>query len=191
MAVFGARDLGRSMMLGAAILAIHAGGLLIIDQSLRSLPLAIGSRYYGDGRHPPRPPSFPLRDPFLPGGRPMGPNLCFATGTAADEASYTGRKTIPAIAVGRSQDWISHQDYARFGLNRTHEGIVKAQLTITQSGRVRACSIVQPSGYSDLDRATCTALISRARFVPPCDKFHAVIDQKSTISVIWRAPARI
>lgn len=51
-----------------------------------------------------------------------------------------------------------------------NEASVRAELTISPTGRVTACTIVQSSGHADLDKLACDTVTRRARFTPARDK---------------------
>jgi TonB family protein len=50
------------------------------------------------------------------------------------------------------------------------EASVRAELTISPTGRVTACTIVQSSGRKDLDKLACDTVTRNARFTPAKDK---------------------
>jgi len=62
-------------------------------------------------------------------------------------------------------------------------------LVVGTNGRVESCSIIQSTGASELDRATCQILERRARFEPATDSSGAkVSDTVTTPPIRWQIP---
>jgi len=78
-------------------------------------------------------------------------------------------------------------DYPESARDAGVEGTAVAQLTIGADGRVEGCSIVQSTGNSALDSATCRVLRSRARFTPARDSNgNATSDTITTPPIRWQ-----
>jgi periplasmic protein TonB len=66
--------------------------------------------------------------------------------------------------------WVTANDYpAHLTTNKEH-GTVAFRLTVDQNGKVATCDIALSSGFAELDNATCSRIIKRARFNPAFDK---------------------
>lgn len=78
-------------------------------------------------------------------------------------------------------------DYPESARDAGVEGTAVAQLTIGTDGRVEGCSIVQSTGNSALDSATCRVLRSRARFTPARDSNgNPTTDTITTPPIRWQ-----
>ena len=75
----------------------------------------------------------------------------------------------PGLATPRAPardptGWVTPSDYPVESIDAREQGRVRAMLTIMPDGRVSACRITGPSGFSRLGDATCALLVRRARF---------------------------
>jgi periplasmic protein TonB len=90
-------------------------------------------------------------------------------------------------AKGDLRSLFSADDYPASAQASGAEGTTRASLTIGPDGRVTGCSIVQSSGNTALDSATCNILRRRAKFVPARDSNgNATSDTITTPSIVWR-----
>ncbi|WP_322597070.1 energy transducer TonB [Sphingomicrobium arenosum] len=97
----------------------------------------------------------------------------------------------PASARGDVRTLFSADDYPSRALRNEEEGSARARLTIGTNGRVEGCQIVQSTGSSSLDDATCKVLTRRARFTPATDSTGAkVVDTYTTPTIQWRIQTR-
>jgi protein TonB len=81
----------------------------------------------------------------------------------------------------------SYEDYPKEALKHHWEGTAVADLSISREGVVRACRIVQSSGYEVLDSKTCEIMTRRARFIPARDSDgNPVEDVIQTPPISWR-----
>ena len=93
----------------------------------------------------------------------------------------------PAQAQGDVRGLFSADDYPSRAQRNGEEGTARARLTIGTNGRVTGCTIVQSTGSSSLDDATCKVLQRRARFTAATDSTGAkVADEYTTPSITWR-----
>lgn len=76
------------------------------------------------------------------------------------------RRATPSSNPGQ---WVTTNDYPPRALREEREGVVRYQLAVDPTGRVARCLIVTSSGHADLDQATCSNLVRRARFNPAQD----------------------
>jgi TonB family protein len=79
-------------------------------------------------------------------------------------------EAVPATNPAR---WIQLQDWPRaidFDRGRGPDWTVRFKLTVAGTGRVTRCQIINASGSSEIDYATCRALLNRARFKPHADQ---------------------
>ena len=89
--------------------------------------------------------------------------------------------------VGAAQSggsWISNNDYPTKALREGRQGVVGFHLVIDEQGVPESCEVTRSSGHDDLDQATCSALMRRARFKPATDEAGNPI--KGTFSSTFR-----
>lgn len=72
--------------------------------------------------------------------------------------------TAPQSA--NDHELFSREDYPERAVNRGEEGSTYVQILINPAGQVDTCTIIQSSGYADLDQQTCAIIQTRARFIP-------------------------
>ena len=75
----------------------------------------------------------------------------------------------PPTKIGSGQSWFTTDDYPAAALREGRQGKVKYDLTIGADGKVLGCQASGPPGSSDLELATCEAIMTRARFNPATD----------------------
>lgn len=85
--------------------------------------------------------------------------------TLALITSTTAAALAPQIRPG-----FSPEDYPPTAMERHEEGTVYMQLLIDPTGQVDSCSVVQSSGYGDLDLQTCAMAKRRLKFIPAKDQ---------------------
>jgi protein TonB len=105
----------------------------------------------------------------------------------SNPAVRNGTTQEPRSAKGDVRAVFSADDYPVEAQRKGEEGTVRARLDIDKHGRVKRCTIVQTSGSSSLDNATCNILERRARFTPARDaNGNAVGDSVLTPPVRWQ-----
>jgi len=95
----------------------------------------------------------------------------------------------PARPRGSPGLWVTTDDYPPGAIRSEREGVTRFSLSIGSDGKVRNCTIVASSGHSDLDRATCTKLTSRAKFKPATDVGGNPVSGTYAGAVRWKLPA--
>jgi TonB family protein len=84
------------------------------------------------------------------------------------------------------QSWVSMNDYPSAARANEEQGTVEFELAISASGAVENCVIIQSSGSTSLDLATCNLVKRRARFNPATDSLGRPISAKSKDRLTWR-----
>lgn len=84
------------------------------------------------------------------------------------------------------QDWVNMNDYPSAARANEEQGTVEFELAISASGAVENCVIIQSSGSTSLDLATCNLVKRRARFNPATDSLGRPISAKSKHRLTWR-----
>lgn len=82
-------------------------------------------------------------------------------------------------------------DYPEEAIRRGEQGTAFVRLLIDGAGHVDTCTVIQSTGYPDLDRHTCTIIQTRARFVPAKDGDGRTMFGLFRVPVTWalgRAP---
>jgi periplasmic protein TonB len=98
-------------------------------------------------------------------------------------------KIQPARAKGDLRALFSTDDYPESALRNEEQGTVRVSFTVGSNGRVQDCNVIQSSGSSALDAATCRIIRSRARFTPATDSSGATVaDQQTSPSIKWVVP---
>lgn len=80
-------------------------------------------------------------------------------------------KATPVAAQPRNNpgSWATSNDYPSRALREEREGTTGFRLTVGTDGRPTDCQITSSSGSPDLDEATCSNVMRRARFKPATD----------------------
>ncbi|URW76312.1 energy transducer TonB [Sphingomonas donggukensis] len=87
-----------------------------------------------------------------------------------------------AVPDGDASNWLTQDDYPPSAIKAGAEGTVAVRLTVGTDGRPVACDVTSSSGTEELDRAACTAIVTRGRFKP------AKTQTSYTRRVLWRMP---
>ena len=89
-------------------------------------------------------------------------------------------------AQGDLAGLFSADDYPADAQMRDEQGTVRVELKIDNRGRVSQCNVVDSSGSSSLDSATCRILKRRARFTPARDSSGQPVTDTYTQRITWR-----
>lgn len=84
------------------------------------------------------------------------------------------------------QTIITPRDYPREALHNRQEGTVTARLTVSPSGAVSSCTVVESSGHPALDERTCAIFSVRAKFEPARDGRGRAVEAIYTQRTTWR-----
>lgn len=104
---------------------------------------------------------------------------------SANLAAEPGGKPPQPIAAGQ---WISALDYPAAALRDRREGIVTLRTTVTADGKAKDCEVTRSSGHSDLDQATCSAILKKARFKPAEDAAGRKVEAIFSTRITWAIP---
>jgi periplasmic protein TonB len=105
----------------------------------------------------------------------------------------SGASTIQALqqnakVKGDSSKWIAFEDYPATALRDKHEGVVAFRLIVGRDGRASQCLVTKSSGHSDLDNATCTAMMRRSKFSPALGSNGTPVEGFFESKVSWKLP---
>jgi periplasmic protein TonB len=89
---------------------------------------------------------------------------------------------------GNYAGWVTTNDYPTSGLRGEHEGSTRYKLSVDAGGKATGCSVTASSGFADLDSATCSTLMHRAKFTPATDDAGAKVAGSYSGTVTWRLP---
>ncbi|WP_120716142.1 TonB family protein [Tsuneonella amylolytica] len=137
--------------------------------------------------HPPvdtTPVIIPVPDP-LPYVVPRPAPSATATIPPAPKSTFDA---VGALPRGNPGSWVTVDDYRSSWINRELTGVARFRLDIAANGRVSNCTITGSSGHSELDKATCALLTSRARFDPAKDISGAKVAGTYSSAVRWELP---
>lgn len=115
------------------------------------------------------------------------PLLAVMAGLSAQISGQTAGITPPQPIVSGGQ-WTSDDDYPAEALRNREQGTTGVGLTVSASGRVTACRIVQSSGSTALDQATCRILPRQLRFKPARDASGKRIEGEFITRMNWKLP---
>lgn len=93
-----------------------------------------------------------------------------------------------AVPFNSPAQWVGPFDYPSDALRYEREGTTQFELTVSEQGKVSVCNIIVSSGHSDLDEATCGAIIKRASFYKGLDSEGVSIESKYRNRVRWQIP---
>lgn len=114
-----------------------------------------------------------------PSGRPVTPSLPAAAPTS---------RAAPSLASGTLQSLVRDEDYPEAALSARQQGTTLVDLQIGLTGRVQSCTVLQSSGHSVLDAATCRIIRSRARYDPALDASGNPTVANAKGALTWRLP---
>lgn len=101
---------------------------------------------------------------------PPAPPMVIIPAPAAPVAPPPPR-IVPKRAVpkGNPGNWATTNDYPSRALNEEREGTTGFRVSVGPDGRASSCDVTSSSGSPDLDAATCSNVLRRARFTPATD----------------------
>ena len=79
----------------------------------------------------------------------------------------------------------SRNDYPEQAVQRNEEGSVFVQILINPAGDVDTCTVIQSSGFADLDEQTCSVIKTRAKFSPAKDEDGRSVFSLMGVPVTW------
>ena len=100
----------------------------------------------------------------------------------------TTPKIVKLPRPTNANSWISDTDYPAGALRDRREGTAGFRLSVIANGKVKDCVITASSGSADLDGATCSNIIKRARFSPAEDASGKAVDASYSSRVSWKLP---
>jgi protein TonB len=103
---------------------------------------------------------------------PAPPVLVVAPpGPAAAPPPPPAPKFTPKAAQpkGNPGNWATTNDYPTRALREEREGVTGFRVSVGTDGRATGCDVTSSSGSADLDQATCSNVMRRARFTPATD----------------------
>ena len=93
-----------------------------------------------------------------------------------------------ATPLGFGGTWFTDTDYPAIAMRQGHMGQVIYKVLVSAVGTATKCSVTKSSGWSELDEATCSVVLRRARFSPAIDKDGKAVDSQYSSSITWRIP---
>lgn len=110
-----------------------------------------------------------LQPPFRPSVRTVEPAKPKPYMPQRREPVQRAQRPNP-IPKGNPGNWVRQaEDYPPNALAAGRQGTTGFELTVGPNGRALRCVVTSTSGSVDLDQATCSNLLLRARFDPALD----------------------
>lgn len=94
----------------------------------------------------------------------------------------------PPTPVEASLPWFSGEDFPASALDAGRQGLVRYVVTVNAAGKAVGCQADGPEGGSDLELATCNALMARAQFHPATDHDGAPVAGEVEGTIRWTLP---
>lgn len=85
-------------------------------------------------------------------------------------------------------NWATTHGYPWEALRKGHQGTATFVVEVNEAGRADSCRISVSSGWPELDEATCSEIMKRARFKPAIDGQGKPTRGTYTNSVRWVLP---
>lgn len=104
----------------------------------------------------------------------------------AAQAQDSAKGPKPLKPLTNPGSWVTDDDYPAAAMRLGHDGTVGFQLQIDSSGLPAGCSVVQSSGFDELDQQVCHLLVQRARFSPARDASGKAIAAPYKGRFTWR-----
>lgn len=102
------------------------------------------------------------------------------------QATDSAKGPQPLRPLANPGTWVTDDDYPAAAARQNHQGTVAFQLTIDSSGLPAGCSVVQSSGFEELDQQVCSLMVQRARFSPARDASGKAIAAPYKGRFTWR-----
>ncbi len=90
--------------------------------------------------------------------------------------------------AGAPGNWATTNGYPKEAMRQHHEGTATFVVEVNEAGRADSCRISVSSGWPELDEATCSEVIKRAKFKPATDGNGKPTRGTYTSSVRWVLP---
>jgi TonB family protein len=81
--------------------------------------------------------------------------------------------------------FLTEGDYPEEAIQRSEEGTAFLLLLVDPVGQVDTCTIIESTGFSDLDRHTCRIIQARAKYVPAKDDTGRPVFGLFRVPVTW------
>jgi len=107
------------------------------------------------------------------------------------QADFTARPTngaSPAMIVGNGAMNLRYEDYPTDAMLKGEQGVVSLTYEIAPDGMAESCRILESSGSTALDEASCQLVIRRGRFRPARDATGEPIRSKGSRRIRWELP---
>ena len=85
-------------------------------------------------------------------------------------------------------EWVTPKDYPTMSLLNGSVGVTTFRLQVNELGEPEGCTIVETSGFEELDARTCEVVTDRARFRPPLNDKGEQVESTYTNRVRWVLP---
>lgn len=105
-----------------------------------------------------------------------------------EEAVEEEPEVTIAEPIGGPGEWFAALDYPVAALREERQGVVEYEVTVGHKGEVVGCEASGGPGNSDLEVATCDALLANARFKPSTDAAGKTYVTRFSGRLRWTLP---
>lgn len=100
------------------------------------------------------------------------------------------QRKLAVLPVENSKGYVfTSDDYPMEALRRNLGALTMVAVTVEANGKASRCDIVDRSNVPELDRKTCSVLISRGRFTPARDITGRAVRALFPFQVMWITPS--
>lgn len=138
------------------------------------------------------PPAKTTALPARTGDTPIGAMAVASDAVTASPAPTVTRSDVRTVAATPSSrpisipaQWIGGGPTDFDNRRGRYRGSVVVQFTIESEGRASDCTVVRPSGNSQLDALTCQIVTERARFTPARDAQGRYVASQAHATYSW------
>lgn len=112
--------------------------------------------------------------------------MLFVIALLSMQTQENAKVVQPLKPLSSPGSWVTDDDYPPAAARQNHQGTVAFQLMIDSSGLPAGCSVVQSSGFEELDQQVCSLMVQRARFSPARDASGKAIAAPYKGRFTWR-----
>ncbi|CAN5411415.1 hypothetical protein BH09PSE4_BH09PSE4_05840 [soil metagenome] len=85
--------------------------------------------------------------------------------------------------------WFRSSDYPSKANQRGQQGKSTLKILVSDLGKPTGCSVVETSGFDELDRRACEVILKRGRYSPALDVAGKPVPSEAIESIDWVLPS--
>ena len=138
--------------------------------------------------------TFKLRGakPYRLAFKTMGPPMAAMRTCLADlerhwgyDPSVLAKLLQSPTPIGSPGNWVTDSDYPSAAVANGHNGLTHFRLDVDETGKVLKCVVIAKTTPDDFEKATCQAIVRRARLEPALDASGQPVKAYYINSVRW------